>query len=170
MQGKARILEIEICLFHLLKRTALRLLQLIGAAAADTLALRASAQGSLMEAMQRGILGHRKSPLTACLSPLRHLAPQRSNRKLPPLSLASLAVSFRLGGKKTKSAKTNHKRNRSQAAVNRHQHNYEETSADRSSNKRRLGFTANRNGGSCTRRARSIFPQRTSVSSKPTRV
>lgn len=132
------------------------MLHLIGAAA-DTLTLCTSAQGNLMEAMQRGILGHRKSPLTACLSPLRHLAPQRSNRKLPPLRLVFLSFLFQLG--KNKSAKTNHKRNRTQAAVNRHQHNYEETSADRNSNKRQFGFIANRNSSSSTRVHSVFFPQ-----------
>lgn len=129
------------------------MLQLIGAAA-DMLALCTSAQGSLMEAMQRRILGHRKSPLTACLSPRRHLTPQRSNRKL--LSLVVLSFLFLLG--KTKRAKANHERNRTQAAVNRHQHNYEETSADRISNKRQFGFVANRNSSSSTSVHSVFFP------------
>lgn len=94
-EGKTRgcFKKIEMC-FSTFEKNGLAVLRLIGAAAAaaDTLALCTSAQGSLMEAMQRGIPGHRKSPLTACLSPFRHLAPRRSNRKLAPLSLVSFLL------------------------------------------------------------------------------
>lgn len=75
------------------------------------------------------------------------------------ISSLSLLLIPTEGKIKSAKKKKTHKRNRAQEAVNRHQHNYEETSADRISNKRQFGFSAKRNSSSSTGVHSVFFPQ-----------
>lgn len=81
-----------------------------------------------MEAMQRGIPGHRKSPLTAKRVSAPSLGTPQEQQEVAATVLVRsfLLIPGRGVGGGPKREKQNHKTNKTRAAASRHRRNYEE--------------------------------------------